>query len=180
MALWLHSPWQLHHLCWEFDLAQICTGPNILQRCVVKVMNGWIICIHIPSLILQCGYVFAPVISWYVLGTIHGCPFFQGIVSSNKTSIFPVSSTVRGSTPRRAPMAYPPQSIPRNWAPKFALLSLVAELPLIQCIWGFHDAASMSLAMGYKIFHDRAWVLRKSFLVQKLSFLRTHNRWDVV
>jgi hypothetical protein len=36
--------------------------------------------------------------------------------------------------------------------PSFALLSLSLKLQLIQCIWGFNDAASVSLFMGYESF----------------------------
>jgi hypothetical protein len=36
--------------------------------------------------------------------------------------------------------------------PNFALLLLASNLQLIQCIWGFNDAASTALQMGYESF----------------------------
>jgi hypothetical protein len=36
--------------------------------------------------------------------------------------------------------------------PKFALHSLASKLKLLQCIWGFKDAASHLLLMGYELF----------------------------
>jgi hypothetical protein len=47
--------------------------------------------------------------------------------------------------------------------PNFALLSLALKLQLIKCIWGFHDAASMSLAMGYTLFMMELGFYGKSF-----------------
>ncbi len=78
--------------------------------------HEWADCLHSHPLPHSAAWTsfLLQIISRYVLGTINGCPFFQGIVSSNQTSIFLVSSTLRGSTPYRAPMAYPPKSVPRN------------------------------------------------------------------
>jgi hypothetical protein len=45
-----------------------------------------------------------------------------------------------------------PEAFQGDGLPNFALLSLASKLQLIQCIWGFHDAAFKSLAMGYKFF----------------------------
>jgi hypothetical protein len=45
-----------------------------------------------------------------------------------------------------------PESFQGIRLPNFALHSLAAKLQLLQCIWGFKDAASISLLMGFKTF----------------------------
>jgi hypothetical protein len=45
-----------------------------------------------------------------------------------------------------------PESFQGIGLPNFALHSLAAKLQLIQCIWGFKDAASISLLMGFEMF----------------------------
>jgi hypothetical protein len=48
------------------------------------------------------------------------------------------------------------QTLPKAYQgiglPNFALLLLASKLQLIQCIWGFKDAALIALQMGYKSF----------------------------
>jgi hypothetical protein len=50
----------------------------------------------------------------------------------------------------------PWQTLPESYQgiglPNFSLISLASKLQFIQCIWGFKDAASMSLRMGYESF----------------------------
>jgi hypothetical protein len=45
-----------------------------------------------------------------------------------------------------------PKSYQGIGLPNFALHSLASKLQLIQCIWGFDDAASCSMMMGYESF----------------------------
>jgi hypothetical protein len=63
--------------------------------------------------------------------------------------------------------------------PNFALLSLSSTLQLIQCIWGFNDAASVSLFMGYKSFLMDLGMYGNSlgYDYQRFSGLVMDNRW---
>jgi hypothetical protein len=63
--------------------------------------------------------------------------------------------------------------------PNFALLSLSLKLQLIQCIWGFNDAASVSLFMGYESFLMDLGMYGNllSCNYQRFSGLVTDNTW---
>ena len=63
--------------------------------------------------------------------------------------------------------------------PNFALISLASKLQLIQCIWGFKDAASESLRMGYESFSIDVGLYGNIFghNYADLSVLATDHTW---
>jgi hypothetical protein len=128
-------------------------GPNILQRCIVKVTNGQIVCIYIPSLILRRGQVFCsrlfPGMSWGLSTVVLSS---KELYPETKPVYFLCLPLLGVQRHIELPWHTLPQAFQEIRLPNFALLSLAAKLQLIQCMWGFHNAASMSLAMGYKSF----------------------------
>jgi hypothetical protein len=63
--------------------------------------------------------------------------------------------------------------------PNFSLISLSAKLQLIQCIWGFKDAASKSVQMGYESFLMDIEMYGNVFALKynNFSVLATDHTW---
>ena len=63
--------------------------------------------------------------------------------------------------------------------PNFSLVSLASKLQYIQCIWGFKDAASISLHMGYESFVMDIGVYGNVFDLdyRTYSILATNDTW---
>ena len=63
--------------------------------------------------------------------------------------------------------------------PNFSLVSLSSKLQLLQCIWGFKDAASMSLRMGYESFVMDIGMYGNALTLNydKFSGLATNDTW---
>jgi hypothetical protein len=63
--------------------------------------------------------------------------------------------------------------------PNFALLSLASKVQLIQCIWGFKDAALMPLLMGYESFVMDIGMYSNAFSLDYNCFssLATNGTW---
>jgi hypothetical protein len=61
----------------------------------------------------------------------------------------------------------------------FALHSLASKLQLIQCIWGFDDAASCSMLMGYESFLMEIGMYGNTLAYDytRFSGLATNNTW---
>ena len=77
----------------------------------------------------------------------------------------------------------PWRTLPKSYQgigmPNFALHSLASKLQLIQCIWGFNDATSCSMLMGYESFLMEIGMYGHTLAYDytRFSELATNNTW---
>ena len=72
-----------------------------------------------------------------------------------------------------------PESYQGIGLPNFTLHSLASKLQLIQCIWGFNDAASRPMLMGYESFlmDIRMYGITLGYNYNWYSGLAMDNTW---